>query len=492
MNDKILQALSFDNQQLIYVMPELFLLSSIMVILLIHLFSASAFSRTIYYLSQLSLLITAILSWRLLDQGTVIIFSDSFILDYLSGVLKIAIYLFSMVVLVYSRHYLSQHNLLKGEYFVLFLLAIFGMMVLVSGYSLLTMYIGLEILTISFYTLIAFATHRLQATEAALKFFVLAAIASAILLYGMSMIYGISGSINIGEIAQFTANTSQLAARELLVLNFGLVFIVIGLAFKFGAVPFHMWVPDVYQGAPTSVTLFLSTAPKIASLVMLIRLLVEALGGLVAYWHDIILFMSIASIALGSLVAIAQTNLKRMLAYSTISHVGFILLGFGTGVFESYSAAIFYTLSYVLMSLLAFGLMIAFNSKNFEADNIIHYKGLAKSHPWYALMMLMVMLSMAGIPPFIGFYAKLFILQELVGQGYVWLAIIAVVFAVISAYYYLNVCRMMYFVTQDKDKPTLTLTARIDMRLILGFNALLILIFGLYPDYFIGLSQSLI
>lgn len=490
MNEKILAVLAFDKAQLFYAMPEIFLFCSIIFILLISLFLGRKFKQVPYYLAQLILVITIVLAWQLLDAGRVIIFSHSFILDYFSGVLKIAICVFSMATLLYSRHYITEHKLFKSEYFILFLFSVFGMMVLASGYSLLTIYIGLEILTISFYTLIAFANSRTASIEAALKFFVLASIASAILLYGMSMIYGISGSINITDIATFAGDTDELSTRELLVLNFGLVFVIIGVAFKFGAVPFHMWLPDVYEGAPTSVTMFLATAPKIASLVMLVRLLVDALGGLINYWGDMMIFLALSSIILGSLVAIRQHNLKRMLAYSTIAHIGFILLGFVGGVFSSYAAAIFYTLVYVLTNLLAFGLIIAFNRQGFEADEIVDYKGLAKSHPWYALMMLVVMLSMAGIPPFVGFYAKFFILQEIIGQGYIRSAIIAVIFTVISAYYYLNVCRVMYF--ENQEGKSLTLSAPMDIRMALTVNVILIIIISLLPNNLVLLSQSLL
>lgn len=491
MKTEILEVLAFNSKELIFAVPEIFLLTSIIVILLVNLFLNDKFKQITYYLTHLSLIVTALLSWSLLDYGEVIIFSNSFILDYFSGVLKIFIYIFSMIALVYSRHYMQVHKILNGEYFVLFLFAVFGMMVLASGYSLLTIYIGLEILTISFYTLIAFATKRMQSVEAALKYFVLAAIASGILLYGMSMIYGISGSINISEIASFAANVDSLNTRELLVLNFGLVFIVIGLAFKFGAAPFHMWVPDVYHGAPTAVTMFLSTAPKIAILVMLARLLIDALGGLVAYWQDILMFMAIASIMLGSLVAIVQTNIKRMLAYSTISHIGFIILGFATGTTDGYSAAVFYIITYILMSLAVFGVIIAFNNKDFEADNISDYKGLAKTHPWFAFMMLIIMLSMAGVPPFIGFYAKFIILSQVVAQSFVWIAVLAVIFSVISAYYYLSVCKNIYFAKIDTNTKAMKLSANIDIKIILAINALLIIGIGLMPDYFINVSKSL-
>jgi NADH-quinone oxidoreductase subunit N len=301
------------------------------------------------------------------------------------------------------------------------------------------------------------------------------------------MIYGISGSLNIGEVMAFSSGAT-LASRDILVLNFGLVFLVIGIAFKLGAVPFHMWVPDVYQGAPTSVTMFIATVPKIAAVAMLVRLLVDGLGTMQTYWSDLFMMLAILSIALGSIVALLQTNIKRLLAYSTISHIGFVLLGFSTGVIGGYGAAVFYILAYVLMSLAAFGIIILLNKKGFEADLISDYKGLSKHSPWFALMMLIVMLSMAGMPPFIGFYAKLFVLQQVVSNGMIVVAIIAVVFAVISAYYYLQIIKSMYFEAPDKE---ISISAPIDIKLILSINAVLILVVGLFPDFWIKLALSL-
>jgi NADH-quinone oxidoreductase subunit N len=342
-------------------------------------------------------------------------------------------------------------------------------------------------MSLSLYTLIAIARDRAVAVEAALKYFVLGAIASGLLLYGMSMIYGITGSLDIGQIAAF-ATSANLNSEQVLILNFGLVFLVIGIAFKFGAVPFHMWVPDVYQGAPTSVTMFLSTVPKIAATAMLVRLLIDGLGGLQAYWADLFMILAILSIGLGSLVALMQTNIKRLLAYSTISHIGFILLGFITGVVEGYGAAVFYVLAYVLMSLTAFGTIIVLNKQGFEADQIVDFRGLSKHSPWFALIMLFVMLSMAGVPPFIGFYSKLFILQQVISAGYIYLAVAAVVFAVISAYYYLQIIKTMYFDDAEKE---VTVTAPMDMRIILSINGALILVLGLMPSYWMELAISL-
>jgi NADH-quinone oxidoreductase subunit N len=361
------------------------------------------------------------------------------------------------------------------------------MMVMASAHSLLTVYLGLEIMSLSLYTMIAIARNRAVAVEAALKYFILGAIASGLLLYGMSMIYGVTGSLNIADIASF-AMISSLTSEQMLILNFGLVFLVIGVAFKFGAVPFHMWVPDVYHGAPTSVTMFLSTVPKIAATVMLVRLLIDGLGGLQAYWADLFMILAILSIGLGSLVALMQTNIKRLLAYSTISHIGFILLGFTTGVVEGYGAAAFYVLAYVLMSLAAFGTIIVLNKQGFEADQIVDFRGLSKHSPWFALIMLFVMLSMAGVPPFIGFYSKLFILQQVVSAGYIYLAVAAVVFAVISAYYYLQIIKTMYFDDAEKE---FSVTAPLDMRIILSINGTLILVIGLMPSYWMELAISL-
>ena len=323
---------NFNVAELIFAMPELFLLSAISVILLFDLFVSQRLKQLTYYLSQLALLITGFLAFNLIGESATI-FSGTFVLDSLGSTFKVFILGFAIIALVYTRHYLKAHDLLRNEYFVLALMSILGMMVMVSGHSLLTLYLGLEIMSLSLYALIATARDRASAIEAALKYFVLGAIASGLLLYGMSMIYGISGSLDIAQISSF-ASASTLGSQQTLILNFGLVFLVIGVAFKLGAVPFHMWVPDVYQGSPTSVTMFLSTVPKIAAIALLIRLLIDGLGDLQHYWADLFMILAVLSIAVGSLVALTQSNIKRMLAYSTISHIGFVLLGFVTGVVD--------------------------------------------------------------------------------------------------------------------------------------------------------------
>ena len=476
----------FNTADLVFALPEIFLLSAIVVILLLDLYTSQRFQNLTYYLTQITLFVTGYLAFTLIGESEVI-FDGTFVLDTMGSTFKVLTMGFAMVALVYTRHYLKVHNLFHGEYFVLALLSVLGMMVMISAHSLLTIYLGLEIMSLSLYTLIAIARDRATAVEAALKYFVLGAIASGLLLYGMSMIYGITGSLDIAQIATF-ATSATLASEQVLILNFGLVFLVIGIAFKLGAVPFHMWVPDVYQGAPTSVTMFLSTVPKIAAAAMLVRLMIDGLGAMQAYWSDLFMVLAILSIALGSLVALMQSNIKRLLAYSTISHIGFILLGFATGVIEGYGAAVFYVLVYILMSLAAFGSIIALNKQGFEAEQVSDFRGLSKHSPWFALIMLVVMLSMAGVPPFIGFFSKLFILQQVISAGYVYLAITAVVFAVISAYYYLQIIKTMYFDDADQE---IVVTAPIDMKVVLSVNGILILVIGLMPSYWMELAISL-
>ena len=477
---------NFNASELLFALPELFLLSAIAIILLFDLFISDRLKHITYYLSQLALLLTGFLAFNLIGESA-IIFSGTFVLDTLGSTFKVFILGFAIIALAYTRHYLKVHDLLRNEYFILAMMSILGMLIMVSGHSLLTLYLGLEIMSLSLYALIATARDRTAAIEAALKYFVLGAIASGLLLYGMSMIYGISGSLNIAQISNF-ASAATLGSQQTLILNFGLVFLVIGVAFKLGAVPFHMWVPDVYQGSPTSVTMFLSSVPKIAAVAILIRLLIDGLGSLQHYWSDLFMILAILSIAIGSLVALNQTNIKRMLAYSTISHIGFVLLGFVTGVVDGYGAAVFYVLTYILMSLAAFGVIIALNKNGFEADQIADFQGLSKSSPWLALIMLVVMLSMAGVPPFIGFYSKLFILQQVVAEGYVILAVLAVIFAVISAYYYLQIIKTMYF--SDKDK-SIVIYAPLDMKVLLSINGILILLVGLMPSFWMELTVSL-
>ena len=478
---------------LIPILPELFLALVVMALLMFGVFQkggdkeidVKAF-RIISWLSIISLIVALLLVMALPNRH-LIAFNGLFLSDTYSVFCKILVMSGSAVTLIIGQQFLERHDMARFEYPVILVLATLGMLMMISANDLISLYLGLELQSLSLYVIAAFRRDDTRSSEAGLKYFVLGAIASGLLLYGMSMIYGITGSLDIGQIAAF-ATSANLNSDQVLILNFGLVFLVIGVAFKFGAVPFHMWVPDVYQGAPTSVTMFLSTVPKIAATAMLLRLLIDGLGALQAYWADLFMILAILSIGLGSLVALMQTNIKRLLAYSTISHIGFVMLGFVTGVVEGYGAAVFYVLAYVLMSLTAFGIIIVFNKQGFEADQIVDFRGLSKHSPWFALIMLFVMLSMAGVPPFIGFYSKLFILQQVISAGYVYLAVAAVVFAVISAYYYLQIIKSMYFDDAEKE---VTVSAPIDMRIILSINGVLILVLGLMPSYWMELAISL-
>jgi NADH-quinone oxidoreductase subunit N len=397
-----------------------------------------------------------------------------YVKDAMGDLLKLFIYLVSAAVFLYSRDYLRQRNLFKGEYYVLGLFGVLGMMIMVSAHSLLSVYLGLELLSLSLYALVATDRDSPVASEAAMKYFVLGSLASGMLLYGISMIYGATGSVDLQVVADAVAQQGP----ENLVLVFGLVFLVVGLAFKLGAVPFHMWVPDVYQGAPTSVTLYIGSAPKLAAFALIMRILVDGLGTLQSDWQQMLIILAVLSIALGNLVAIAQTNIKRMLAYSTISHVGFLLLGILSGTPEGYAASMFYTIVYVLMAVGAFGVVILLSRSGFEAENIDDFKGLNDRSPWLAFLMMMIMMSMAGVPFLVGFYAKWVVLQAVVNIGLVWLAIVGVVFSVIGAFYYLRVVKCIYF---DKPERNDAIEMSRDTEIVISVNGLLLMVLGLYP-----------
>lgn len=455
--------------------PEIFVLSMACAILLIDLYVSDRGRVITYLLSLATLAGAAMLTLNMSDTGTQYVLSGTFVSDAFGDVLKLFIYLVSAVALIYSRDYLIERNLFKGEYYVLALFAVLGMMIMVSAHSMLTIYLGLELLSLCMYAMVAIDRDSPIATEAAMKYFVLGALASGLLLYGMSMIYGVTGSLDITNISNAVA-AGQIVNDT--VLLFGIVFVIIGLAFKLGAVPFHMWIPDVYHGAPTPVTLFISTAPKIAAFAMLMRLLIEGLGGMHADWQQLLVILAVLSMAIGNIVAIAQTNLKRMLAYSTISHVGFILLGVLSGTVYGYSAAMFYTIVYAIMGLGAFGMIILLSRAGFEADRIDDLKGLNDRSPWYAFIMLLLMFSMAGVPPTVGFYAKLAVLQSVVHVEMVWLAIVAVLFSIVGAFYYLRIIKVMYF---DKAIDESPIVVSIDMRVTISANGLAVLALGIYP-----------
>ena len=442
-------------------------------ILVISAFSRDPLCRAAYYLSQFALALAVLAVLYLWSNETSYAFNNSFIHDPLGGILKITVFVLTSFVFLYSDVYLRQHGWIKGEYFVLGLFAVLGMMIMISSYSLLTLYLGLELLSLSLYAIIAMHRHSQAASEAAMKYFVLGALASGTLLYGMSIIYGVTGSVDLAVIAIAVAGE-----KDSIVLVFGLVFIVAGLAFKLGAVPFHMWVPDVYQGAPTSVTLFIASAPKLAAFAITIRLLVDGLYPLVNDWQQMLVILAILSMAAGNIIAISQTNIKRMLAYSTIAHIGYMLLGILSSTPSGFAGAMFYIITYTFMALGAFGMVILLGREGFEADQLNHFKGLSQRSPWFAFIMLVLMFSMAGVPPFLGFWAKWFVLKELISAGFIWLAVAALVFSIIGAYYYLRIVRLMYFDQADESQ---VITAPIQMRFALSINGMVLLLFGLMP-----------
>ena len=454
--------------------PEMFLLALACTVLVVDVYLKDTSRHVTYMLSQAGLIVTLLLISEYTPQTRELAFNGLFVSDMLSMVLKYSVVLLVALVFVYSRRYLKQRNIFKGEFYVLGLFGLLGMMVMISANHLLSIYLGLELLSLSLYAMVAFDRENKNASEAAMKYFVLGAIASGMLLYGMSMIYGMTGSLNIMEISATLKNIES----NNIVLIFGLVFVVIGLAFKLGAVPFHMWIPDVYHGSPTTVTSYIASAPKIAGFAMIIRLLAEGMGSLQTDWQGMLIIMSVLSMVVGNVIAIAQTNLKRMLAYSTISHVGFIMLGILAATPEGYSAAMFYTLVYALMSLGGFGIIMLLARKGFEADELNDLKGLNQRSPWYALLMLIIIFSMAGVPPTVGFWAKLAVLKAVVNINMLWLALVAVFFSIIGIYYYLRVIKIMYF---DEAEDTTEITCSRDMQMALGANGLSILFLGIYP-----------
>jgi NADH-quinone oxidoreductase subunit N len=444
-------------------------------ILVVDVFLDESRRNLTYWLTQGTLVVAAVLTIWLHHPEPVLTFSGSYVADTLGDILKVAILVAGAGTFLYSRDYLKVRGLFKGEYFVLGLFGILGMLILVSAHSLLTIYLGLELLSLSLYAMVAFHRDSPVASEAAMKYFVLGALASGMLLYGMSMLYGITGSLDLATIAAAIASQGP----QSLVLVFALVFVVVGVGFKLGAVPFHMWLPDVYQGAPTSVTLYLGSVTKIASFALAMRLLAEGMPALHPDWRGMLIVLALLSMGVGNILAIAQSNIKRMLAYSTISHVGFLLLGVLTGTSEGYAAALFYTLIYVLMALGAFGFILLLSGKGFEADRLEDFKGLNERSPWYAFVMMLLMFSMAGVPPTVGFYAKLAVFYAVVDVGLTWLAAVGVLFSVVGAYYYLRIVKLMYF---DKaEGETRPLKAGMDMRIALSANGLAVLALGVSP-----------
>ncbi len=464
--------MKFILPDLLPAVPEMFVFSMACAVLVLDLFLSERLRVVSYWLAQATLVGAALLTVKTMAGAPVTTFSGTFVADHLANLLKLGIYVITFFVFAYSRDYLRDRGMFRGEYFVLGLFGVVGMMVMASASHFLTLYLGLELMSLSLYAMIAFQRDSGSATEAAMKYFVLGAIASGMLLYGMSMLYGATGHL---EMAAVNRAVAQMSADDI-TLIFGLVFVVAGLAFKLGAVPFHMWVPDVYHGAPTAVALYIGTAPKLAAFALFMRLLVGGLEPLAGSWQTMFVIVALLSMAIGNVIAIAQSNLKRMLAYSSISHMGFFLLGIVSADANGYSSSLFYILVYAVMSLGAFGMIILLSRAGFEAERLDDFRGLNQRSPWHAFLMLLLMLSMAGVPPTAGFYAKLLVIQSLVQASMIWLAVAAVLFAVIGAYYYLRVIKLMYFDDAEERGP---ITAGADMQVLIAGNALVLI--GVLP-----------
>ncbi|MGD9597880.1 MAG: NADH-quinone oxidoreductase subunit NuoN [Steroidobacteraceae bacterium] len=464
--------------------PEMYLTAVICAILLIDVFAGGV--RRPRLTGTLTLIALAVGAWVTLEYGSVgartALFDGLYVADPLALVLKLSALLYVAVALLYSRPALARRGT-GGEYHVLALTALLGIYVLASAGNLLSLYIGVELLALSLYAMIAFDRESPVSAEAAMKYFVLGSIASGMLLYGISLVYGLTGTLALDEVAL------RLTAEPALGMVVGVAFVVVAIAFKFGAVPFHMWVPDVYHGAPTTVTLFLSTAPKFAYFALAYRLLSQGLDGISPTWTEMLAIIGVLSLIVGNVFAIAQANLKRMLAYSAIANVGFILLGFATGTMAGYGAALYYTIVYVLATLGAFGVILLASRRGFEADELEDYKGLQARDPMLALWMMMVMFSTAGVPPFVGFWAKLAIFEALWQVGAVWLIVIGALAAVVGAFYYIRVVKLMYF----DDAPAQPRgEASGALRLVLGLNALATLALGVVPASLFDLCKAVL
>jgi NADH-quinone oxidoreductase subunit N len=473
---------------------EIFVLVMACVVLLADLYKSERQNWLPYVLTLATLAGAFAIQAGTAGPDTTLTFSGMFVDDRLADVLKCCLYLTVFAVVIYSRGYLLARGMERGEYYLLVLFATLGMQVMISSNHFLTLYLGLEMLSLAIYALVALDRESARATEAAMKYFVLGALASGLLLYGMSMIYGATGTLEISAIARKLSDPTT----NMEVLRFGLVFLVAGLAFKIGVVPFHMWIPDVYHGAATPITLLIGSAPKLAGFAMAIRLLVDGLPALASEWQQMLMLLAVLSIALGNIVAIAQTNMKRMLAYSTISHMGFMLLGLVSGVIElhasgdihlsyAFGSAMFYTIAYVLMSAAAFGTLLLMSRAGVEADELEDLKGLNRRSPWFAAVLMMVMFSMAGIPFFVGFFAKLAVLQAVVAAGYLYTAVFAVMMSLVGAFFYLRVVKLMYFDAPLDETP---ITASGEMRALLSVNGLAIALLGLMPQPLLALCAS--
>ena len=460
--------------------PEIFLLVMGCLVLLTGLVAREKLPHLTYLLTQIALFGCALITFITFTPDAIYTFSDMFVDDVMADTLKMLVYITVSVCLIYSRSYISLRGMLSGEFFSLVLFATLGMLVMISASHFLTLYLGLELLSLSLYAMVALRRDSAIATEAAMKFFILGALASGFLLYGMSMIYGVTGSLNIARISEII----QGGVVNHATLVVGLVFIVAGIGFKLSAAPFHMWAPDVYQGAPTAVVLFISSAPKLAAFGFVMRLLIEGVGGMANDWQGMLIILALMSMAIGNLGAIMQTNIKRMLAYSTISHMGFMLLGVVSASVDGYGSSMFYVVIYVIMTLGTFGIIMLLSHGVYEAEKLDDFKGLNRRNPRYAFITLLLMFSLAGIPPTVGFYAKLSVLQAVMNAGYIWLAVMAVLFSVIGAFYYLRIIKLMYF---DEPENDIFISPQRDVELLISTNGLVILLLGIFPQTLMAL-----
>lgn len=473
--------------QFVIAMPEIFLLAMACIVLVADVFVPERHRIITYYLAQLTLVIAFIMVLPQFKKFPVpvTIFSGNYVIDQLAVISKLFIYLFSFFAFVYAREYIQSRKIPRSEYYLLGLFAVLGMSIMASAYSFLTIYLGLELLSLVLYAMVAMYKQSSVATEAAMKYFVLGSLASGMLLYGISMLYGVTGDIQLDTVARILQN------RQDIVPVVALIFVLAGLIFKFGAVPFHMWVPDVYQGAATPTTLFIASAPKIAAFVITIRIVVQAMPSLAVNWQHILMVISILSMLSGNLLAIAQSNLKRMLAYSSIAHIGYTLLGIIAGPDSSagYSAAMFYIATYVLVAAGAFAIIAILGRDGVEFDKLEDYRGLNARNPWLAFMMLLILFSMAGVPPTVGFLAKLGLLEALVQAKMVWLAVLALIFAIIGAYYYLRMVMLMYFEEPSAENAKALIPVSTDVMVIVSINGAAALFLGLLPSFFIDLCR---
>ena len=467
--------------------PELWVLTMACIILCLDLFISEERRGIVHLLAMLTLVFAAIITLRgdYLAEGAkyAVAFNDSFIRDLMADVLKTFSYLVLAIVYTYAKYYMRQFRLFRADFYTLSLFALLGIMLLISANSLITVYLGLELTSLASYALVAMDRNSRRGSEAAMKYFVLGSMASGMLLYGMSMIYGATGSLELARISEIAGQQGS----DNVLLVFGLVFLIVGIAFKLGVVPFHMWIPDVYHGAPAAVTLFISTVPKLSAFAMAFRLLQGGLEELHVDWQQMLAVLAVLSIVVGNLGAIAQSNIKRMLAYSTISHMGFMLLGLLPGTASGFGAGMYYVIVYSLMSAAAFGMVILLSHHGVEAEKLDDFKGLNQRNGWYAAIMAMVMFSMAGVPVFVGFFAKWLVIKAALDAGLIWLAVLAVVFSVVGAFYYLRVVKLMYF----DDPPTeVPIDAPVDFRAVISINGIMMIALGIFSSALIAVCMA--